>query len=272
MLLFFFMAMWCSPFRGCWDALFILGPLNLCAVSRCWGIDRAQWWTGSVSPAANQKVNSLSIEEGKWPPGLQPAHLSRAQQLKCNRFWLCLRAYRTPAFCVSLLFMSLSILILSFNAFLYPRIISLENFCSHLWHLKRRADKIWFGLKVTGHYHVFFLPLATCFCIVFLSAPLCTPSYVHFSAESLRQSLSTLNWKVILLWPRWGYMCDWVIKITSKYSKGAIIYWCMKDTKEKAALLLLIIKNALENTMYGNEKTVDSPFKWPDLLKLLWRQ
>lgn len=67
-------------------------------------------------------------------------------------------------------------------------------------------------------------------------------------------------------------MCEWVIKITSKYSKGAIIYWCMKDTKEKAALLLLIIKNALENTMYGNEKTVDSPLKWPDLLKLLWRQ
>lgn len=28
---------------------------------------------------------------------------------------------------------------------------------------------------------------------------LCTPSYVHFSAESLRQSLSMLNWKVILL-------------------------------------------------------------------------
>lgn len=67
-------------------------------------------------------------------------------------------------------------------------------------------------------------------------------------------------------------MCEWVIKITSKYSKGAIIYWCMKDTQEKGALLLLIIKNALENTMYGNEKTVDSPFKWADLLKLLWRQ
>lgn len=65
--------------EGCWDALFILGPLNLRAVSRCWGIDRAQWWTGSVSPAANQKVNSLSIEEGKWPPGLQPAHLSATQ-------------------------------------------------------------------------------------------------------------------------------------------------------------------------------------------------
>lgn len=125
MLLFFFTAMWCSPFRGCWDALFILGPLNLCAVSRCWGIDRAQWWTGSVSHAANQKVNSLSIEEGKWPPGLQPAHLSCAQQLKCNCFWLCPHAYRTPAFCVSLLFMSLSILILTFNAFLYSQIIFL---------------------------------------------------------------------------------------------------------------------------------------------------
>lgn len=63
-------------------------------------------------------------------------------------------------------------------------------------------------------------------------------------------------------------MCNWVIKITSKFSK-VIIYWCMKDTKEKAALLLLIIKNTSENTMYGNEKTVNSPFKWPDLLKLL---
>lgn len=64
-------------------------------------------------------------------------------------------------------------------------------------------------------------------------------------------------------------MCNRVIKITSENSKGAIIYWCMKDTKEKVALLLLIIKNALENTMYGNEKTVDKPFKWPDLVKLL---
>lgn len=43
----------------------------------------------------------------------------------------------------------------------------------------------------------FFLPSSVC--IVFLSAPLCTPSYVHFSAESFRQSLSMLNWKVILL-------------------------------------------------------------------------
>lgn len=67
-------------------------------------------------------------------------------------------------------------------------------------------------------------------------------------------------------------MCDWVIKITCKYSKGAIIYWCMKDRKKKAALLLLILKNALENTMYGNEKAVNSPFNWPDLVKLLWRQ
>jgi len=52
---------------------------------------------------------------------------------------------------------------------------------------------------------------------------------------------------------------DRVIKITPKYSKGAIIYWCMKDTKEKAALLLLILKITLENTMYGNEKAVNSP-------------
>lgn len=28
MLLFFFMALWCSPFRGCWDALFILGAFE----------------------------------------------------------------------------------------------------------------------------------------------------------------------------------------------------------------------------------------------------
>lgn len=64
-------------------------------------------------------------------------------------------------------------------------------------------------------------------------------------------------------------MCDWLIKIASKYSKAAIIYWCMKDTKEKAALLLLILKHTLENTMYGNEKAVNSPFKWPDLVKVL---
>lgn len=78
-----------QPFlRGCWDAQFILGPLHLCAGSRCWGIDKAQWWTGTVSPAANQKVNSLSIEKGKWPPGLQPAHLSSSRRVECNRFWL----------------------------------------------------------------------------------------------------------------------------------------------------------------------------------------
>lgn len=46
-------------------------------------------------PCCQSKVNSLSIEEGKWPPG--PAHLAAKQQLKCNCFWLCLHAYRTPA-------------------------------------------------------------------------------------------------------------------------------------------------------------------------------
>lgn len=35
----------------------------------------------------------------------------------------------------------------------------------------------------------------------------------------------------------------------------------MKDTEERASFLLLIIKNALENTMYGNERTVDSSFQ-----------
>lgn len=43
----------------------------------------------------------------------------------------------------------------------------------------------------------------------------------------------------------------------------------MKGTQEKAALLLRIIKGA---HMYGNDKAVDSPSKWPDLLKLSWRQ
>lgn len=133
MLLFFFMATPRSPFKGCWDALFILGPWYLCAVFRCWGIDRVQWWTGSVSPAANQKVNSLSIAEGKWPPG--PAH-TRKQQLKCNSFWLCQRVYGAPVFCASLLFMPLSILIFSVNAILYQQIISLENLCCHLWNSK----------------------------------------------------------------------------------------------------------------------------------------
>lgn len=72
-------------------------------------------------PCCQSKVNSLSIEEGKWPPG--PAHRSRKQQLKCNCFWLCLRAYRTPALCASLLFVW--ILILSFDTFLCLRKISL---------------------------------------------------------------------------------------------------------------------------------------------------
>lgn len=132
MLLVFFMAMWCSPFRGCWDALFILGPRNLCAVSRCWGIDRAQWWTRRRQPCCQSKVNSLSIEEGKWPPG--PAHRSRKQQLKCNCFWLCLRAYRTPALCASLLFVS--ILILPFDASLCLRIISLGELALPSWKLE----------------------------------------------------------------------------------------------------------------------------------------
>lgn len=75
MLLVFFMAMWCSPFRGCWDALFILWPWNLCAVSRCWGIDRAQWWTGGVSPAANQKLIVCPSRRGNDPLG---RHIARA--------------------------------------------------------------------------------------------------------------------------------------------------------------------------------------------------
>lgn len=33
-------------------------------------------------------------------------------------------------------------------------------------------------------------------------------------------------------------MCDWVIKITSKNSKGVIIYWCMKDTKGESYSLI----------------------------------
>ena len=83
MLLFFFTALWCSSFsflflfqRMLRYAVHTWLFLYLCAAPRHTGIDRAQWWTGRVSPAANQKVNSLSIEEGgQWPPGLQPHFL-----------------------------------------------------------------------------------------------------------------------------------------------------------------------------------------------------
>lgn len=127
MLLFFFMAVWCSSFRGCWDALFILEPLNLCAVSRCWGIDRVQWWTASVSPAANQKVNSLSIEEGKWPPELRSAHRSLSHAATQIQLLLTLSVCTQNA---SVFFVSLSDLILSPNPYICPHISSSENF---LW-------------------------------------------------------------------------------------------------------------------------------------------
>lgn len=121
-LLFFFMVRRCSPFRGCWDALFIPGPQNLCAVCGCWGIDRAQWWTGSVSPAANQKVNSLSIEEGKWPPR---ACTSLPCTLNSNLTafdFVCVRTERSgPASEPP------SIPILPFDAFLHQEIIFSEN-------------------------------------------------------------------------------------------------------------------------------------------------
>lgn len=141
MLLFFFIAMWCTPFRGHWDALFILGPSNLCAVSRFWGIDRAQWWTGSVSPAAIQKVNSLSMEEGKWPPGLQPAHLSRTQQLKSNCLWLGLHAYRM---CQSALHVSVNS-----NSFIQFLHLPTDNFFGELFQasLKLETDQIKFCLR-----------------------------------------------------------------------------------------------------------------------------
>lgn len=87
-----------------------------------------------------------------------------------------------------LLSVSLSILILWFDAFLYPRIISLENFCSHLWHLKQIPDTILLEGKVTEHNHVimcFFLPF----------------SNVSLHCFSVRNSLYTficafLSWKL----------------------------------------------------------------------------
>lgn len=163
----FFMAMQCSPFRRCWDVRFILGPQYLCAVSRCWGIDRAQWWTGGISLAANQKVNSLSIEEGKWPS--RPAHLSHKQLLKPNCIWLCLHAYRAAPFRIILL-MSHSIPILSFDTFLYQQKISLENLCCHLWNLYQTPDYILFSPSV--RCIVFCLHLSTCLdmCICQLKA------------------------------------------------------------------------------------------------------
>lgn len=63
-----------------------------------------------------------------------------------------------------------------------------------------------------------------------------------------------------------------VIKVTSKYSKGVIIYWCMKDTKEKLALFLQRLKNTSENAIKDLQKAVNSPFRWADLVKLLWEQ
>lgn len=122
------MALRCSPFRGCWDALFIPGPQNLCAVCGCWGIDRAQWWTGGVSPAANQKVNSLSIEEGKWPPHPTPSspdlHISHTHgNSKVTAFdFACVRTERSAPAAASP-----SIPILPFDAFLYLEIIFFEN-------------------------------------------------------------------------------------------------------------------------------------------------
>lgn len=112
--LLFFMVLWCSPFRGCWDALFIPRPQNLCAVCGCWGIDRTQWWTGGVSPAANQKVNSLSIEEGKWPPpGLHISPAPASSNVTAFDFVCALTEHLGPASA------SPSIPILLFGAFLY---------------------------------------------------------------------------------------------------------------------------------------------------------
>lgn len=96
-----------------------VGVRDLCAASRCWGIDRAQWWTGGVSPAANQKLIVCPSEEGKWrhPPTDTHTHtphstltsLPRYSHPECTSpapnsnsnataFDFCLRAFRTPVF------------------------------------------------------------------------------------------------------------------------------------------------------------------------------
>ena len=89
--------------------------------------------------------------------------------------------------------------------------------------------------------------------------------------ESLRHSGSTLYWELILLCPDPAYMRRRVIKIPSKISQVAIIYWWMRKHGQNipahlllaflfSVFLLLIIKSAPENTLYGNEKTVNIPF------------
>lgn len=128
-----------QPFQRCWDALFIPGPQNLCAVCGCWGIDRTQWWTGGVSPAANQKVNSLSIEEGKWPPpfpGLRISPALTGSNVTAFDF-VCVHTERSgPAST------SPSIPILPLGAFFFF-FFTWRQFSPrtgrHLWNLKRKA-------------------------------------------------------------------------------------------------------------------------------------
>lgn len=78
-----------------------------------------------------------------------------------------------------------SIPILPFDAFLYLEIIFFENSPPSFETWKRGPGGVGFFFLVSH------------------------PSRVHFSAESSRRSSSTPNWKVISLWPRRGYMCDW---------------------------------------------------------------
>lgn len=152
--------------------------LNLCGVSRCWGIDRPQWWTGGVSRAANQKVNSLSVEKGKRPPGLWLAHLFG---------WCAATAFD----CVFMQIegpLSRSLIELlsvpSNKLFGEPSLIL--EYTSNWVRWKDAENNRVFPPQLPGLQHrvslLFFHP--------FICA---------FLTESLRQSLSVANWKVILL-------------------------------------------------------------------------
>lgn len=130
------------------------------------------------APLPIKKLIVCPSRKGNDPPG--PAHLSRARQLKHNCFWLCLHAYGALRPSVRISVNSNSpvwSLSLPGDNFFFPRT------GLHLWNLNGRPASI---IPLVSH-----------------------PSRVHSSAESLRRSLSTLNWKVISLWPRRGYMCDW---------------------------------------------------------------
>lgn len=90
--LFFFMAEWCSPFRGCWDALFIRRAAEFMCCFQMLRNRQGSMMNRQRQPRCQSKVNSLSIAGGEMTPRARTSPAQTASQTQLLLTFVCVHS------------------------------------------------------------------------------------------------------------------------------------------------------------------------------------